>query len=51
MNKLTNVEAQSSTKWFSATYIDGTGKEYEIVFTKTYTHNIGYEERELVSGH
>ena len=49
MGKITHLEVQGYTEWSSATYVDDEGEEYEIVFTKNYTHNIGYEEREVVN--
>ena len=49
MGKIENVEIQSCTEYASASYRDDDGEEYEIVFVRTYNHNIGYEEKELTS--
>ena len=48
MGKIENVEVQSYTEHVTASYTDDDGQEYEIVFTRTYTENIGYEEKQLV---
>ena len=49
MGKIKDIEIQSYTEYATASYTDGDGQEYEIVFVGTYNHNIGYEEKELTS--
>lgn len=49
MGKIEQVEVQSYTEYATAFYVDGTGEEYEIVFTRNYDHNIGYEEKAVVN--
>ena len=49
MTKLSQIEVQSYTLCLTANYQDDDGEEYEIVFTKTYEDNLGYEEREVVN--
>ena len=47
MTELSQIEIQSCTLWLTANYEGDDGEEYEIVFTKTYEDNLGYEEREV----
>ena len=49
MAGIKNVEVQAFTQWITTTYIDDSGQEYEVVFTKSYTENIGFEKREVVN--
>ena len=49
MAGIKNVEVQGFTQWINSTYIDDLGQEYEVVFTKSYTENIGFEERTVVN--
>ena len=48
MGTLKSIEVQSTLNWMNALYEDDTG-EYEVVFTRSYDENIGYESRELVN--
>ena len=49
MGKVTLLEVQGYTEWSSAAYVDDSGEEYEIVFTRNFNHNTGLEEKEVVS--
>ena len=49
MGTLKNVETQSTLEWMNAIYVDNSGLEYEIVFTKYFDENIGCENREVVN--
>ena len=49
MGRIETVEVRSYTEYSTASYIDDDGEEYEIVIEKTYHHNIGYEEQEVVN--
>jgi len=49
MGKLEIVQITDYTERVSASYMDRQGEEYEIVFTKNYNHNTGYEERQVIS--
>lgn len=49
MATIENVELQSSSQWFTATYVDENEEEYDIVFTKSYDENICYEQKALVN--
>lgn len=48
MGALKNIETQSTLEWMNALYEDEAG-EYEVVFTRSFDENIGYESRELVN--
>ena len=47
MGRVMLHEVQGYTEWSSAVYVDDSGEEYEIVFTRNYNH--GQEEKEVVS--
>jgi len=49
MGIISAIEVQSHTMWVAANYEGDDGEEYEVVFTKTYEDNLGYEEREVVN--
>ena len=49
MSKIENVEVQSWSEWVSASYLDSEGREYELVFTRSYDENGGFEQCELVN--
>lgn len=48
MGTLKSIQPQSTLDWMNALYQDDSG-EYEVVFTRSYDENIGYESRELVN--
>ena len=43
-----DVELFAYEKWFGATYADN-GVVYDVVFIRSYLHDIGYESRELAN--
>ena len=49
MSKITNIELQNSTEYFTALFIGSDGKVYDIVFTRNIEMNIGWEGVELLS--
>lgn len=49
MGTLKNIETQSTLEWMNSIFTDDSGEEYEVVFTRSYDMNIGYESRELVN--
>jgi hypothetical protein len=49
METLRSIELQSTLQWMNAIYIDNSGQEYEVVFTKYFGENIGCENREVVN--
>jgi hypothetical protein len=49
MGTIEQIDIQSYTEYVTAVYIGDDGEEYEIVFTKHYDENIGYEEKTLVN--
>lgn len=49
MGTLRNIEFQSSLNWMNAIYVDNSGVDYEVVFTKYFDENIGCENREVVN--
>ena len=49
MGRVMLHEVQGYTEWSSAVYVDDSGEEYEIVFTRSYNHNTGFEDKEVVS--
>ena len=49
MAEIRDIEVQSYTHWINGRYVDASGQEYEVVFTRSYDENIGYESRELVN--
>ena len=49
MGRITHIEEQSRTLWFSATYIDGKGKEYDLCIRKDYYELSGVVESKVVS--
>lgn len=49
MGNLKSIEVQSILEWINSIYTDDSGEEYEVVFTRNYDMNIGYESRELVN--
>ena len=49
MGTLKNIETQSTLEWMNAIYVDDSGLEYGVVFTKYFDENIGYENREVVN--
>jgi hypothetical protein len=48
MGTIEQIDVQSYTEYATAIYITDDGEEYEIVFTKHYDENIGYEEKTVV---
>jgi hypothetical protein len=48
MGTIEQIDIQSYTEYATAIYITDDGEEYEIVFTKHYDENIGYEEKTVV---
>ena len=49
MGRIEQVEVQSYTEWSSAIFVDNDGEEYDITLYKTYTHNMGFEEKDVSS--
>jgi hypothetical protein len=49
MGKIENVEVQNCMEWFTAAYVDGDRKKYEVMFAESRDENTGFEERELVN--
>ena len=44
-----NPELFAAEEWYSASYHGRDGQVYDVVFTKSYMHDIGYESRELAN--
>jgi hypothetical protein len=48
MGYFKSMEVSGVTTWMHAVYVDDSGEEYEVVFTKSYDRNLDVETRELV---
>jgi len=48
MPHLSEIEIYSKIEWVSATYEDN-DRKYEVVFTRSFDNNSGFETRELVN--
>ena len=44
-----NIEMFAYEQWYSGSYADGNGREYDVVFTRNYISAIGYESREVAN--
>ena len=47
--KLKDIQIHGKTEWLNATYIDATGEEFHVVFTRSVDENSSHELRELTT--
>jgi hypothetical protein len=48
MGSMKNITSTNETEYITAIYVDHSGEEYDVLFTKTQDHYLNIEERELL---